>query len=193
MKNVLILFIALLSINPAIAKEKIEIKALKAVELEYPEFAEFDVKISNSSGKQLDVAVIDPSTKKQVSGFGLGPFGKATLSVKPGNILRIKNNSASDITVSLDFVERQPEPESYVNARRINFTLRNNTMKSIPLIIPEVMNPNLSPMSSSGVSLRIGQEIFYKKGMKKVLILTVDESIEEGDKIDVAKLIKETE
>lgn len=35
-------------------------------------------------------------------------------------------------------------------------------MQSIPLIIPTVMNPSLSPNSSSGVSLQSGREILYR-------------------------------
>jgi hypothetical protein len=52
------------------------------------------------------------------------------------------------------------------------------------------MKPNLSPMSNSGVSLEIGQKIYYKKGGVRMLVLTVDESIQSGDKIDMAKRIR---
>ncbi|MGB5190285.1 hypothetical protein, partial [Robiginitalea sp.] len=72
----------------------------------------------------------------------------------------------------------------------ISFTLHNSSLKSIPLIIPGVMNPNLSPMSNSGVSLDMGQKIYYKKGGVRMLVLTVDENIQSGDKIDMAKRIR---
>lgn len=189
MKNLLVIISALLvSSSFAQAKEKVEIKALSSIELTYEEFAKYDVKLSNASGKQVDVAAINPETDKQVSGFGLGPYGKAVLTVKEGHVLKLKNKSTKDISLTISFVEK--EPVVIDNAPRVNFTLRNSSAKSIPLIIPNVMNPNLSPLSNSGVSLKMGQEIFYKKGMKKILILTVDESIKEGDKIDVVKLIK---
>ncbi len=71
------------------------------------------------------------------------------------------------------------------------FTLRNNTAKSIPLIIPSVMNPNLSPFSNSGVNLEYGQEILFRANGKRRVLLVVDESIQPGKKIDVAKRIKE--
>jgi hypothetical protein len=45
-------------------------------------------------------------------------------------------------------------------------------------------------MSNSGVSLEIGQKIYYKKGGVRMLVLTVDESIQSGDKIDMAKRIR---
>lgn len=95
------------------------------------------------------------------------------------------------MNLSIEFVERKPYTYNPENAPEINFTLHNSSLKSIPLIIPNVMNPNLSPMSNSGVSLKVGQKIYFRDGAKKVLILTVDESIKPGDKIDMAKLVKD--
>ena len=53
------------------------------------------------------------------------------------------------------------------------------------------MNPNLSPDSMSGVTLKMGQEILFKERGKKYVLLTVDESIQKGDILDVAKLLPE--
>lgn len=72
----------------------------------------------------------------------------------------------------------------------IPFTLRNNSATSIPLRIPGVMNPNLSPFSNSGVDLAVGQEIFFYHKKKKYLLLTVSETMD-GDTLIVNKLIKE--
>ncbi len=72
----------------------------------------------------------------------------------------------------------------------INFSLMNNSSKSIPLIIPGTMRPNLSPFSKSGVSLDPGQKIFFKYKGKRQLLLIVDSSYE-GKKVKVAKLIKD--
>ncbi|MEL6135352.1 MAG: hypothetical protein AAFR59_18495 [Bacteroidota bacterium] len=72
----------------------------------------------------------------------------------------------------------------------VPFTLRNNSLKSIYLKIPGVMNPNLSPMSNSGVDLRIGQKIFFFVDKKKYLLLEVTEDLQ-GEKVDVSKLIKD--
>ena len=79
-----------------------------------------------------------------------------------------------------------------VQAFAVPFTLRNNSLKSIPLIIPGVMNPNLSPMSNSGVDLKVGQEIFFKYKGKKTLLLTVTEELK-NTKVDVSKLIAQKE
>jgi hypothetical protein len=51
----------------------------------------------------------------------------------------------------------------------IPFTLRNNGLKAVPLEIPGVMNPNLSPLSNSGVDLAVGQQIFFRHRGKRYL------------------------
>jgi hypothetical protein len=190
MKNLILLASLFISLQLG-KKEKIEVPAMKSVELSYSEFASFDVNLSSTSKTPIDVSVIDPNTKKQVQGFGLGSYGNAVLSIKPEHILRLKNNSVNDMNLSIEFVERKPNTYNPENAPEINFTLHNSSLKSIPLIIPGVMNPNLSPMSNSGVTLKIGQKIYLRDGAKKVLILTVDQSIQKGDKIDMAKLVKD--
>lgn len=71
------------------------------------------------------------------------------------------------------------------------FTLRNNSARSIPLLIPSVMNPNLSPFSNSGVSLKLGQKILFKEGRKKYVLFIVSEDIENDATIEVSKLLKQ--
>lgn len=193
MKKVVLILSILMAGFQVWAKEKVEIPAGKSVELTYAEFADYDVKLSNSSGKQVGVSVLDSQTRRQVSGFGLGPMGKAVVYVAEGNILKLKNNSAKVISLTLTFVDRKPQREATDTGEIINFTLHNSSLKPIPLIIPGVMKPNLSPMSNSGVSLEMGQKIYYKKGGQRVLILTVDEQIQPGDKINVAELIRNIE
>ena len=53
------------------------------------------------------------------------------------------------------------------NAQAIPMTFHNGSLKSIPLQIPGVMNPNLSPLSDSGVTLEVGQKVFYFPNGKK--------------------------
>ena len=60
-----------------------------------------------------------------------------------------------------------------LNAQSVYFNLKNNSAVSIPLKIPGVMNPNLSPMSNSAVDLKIGQKIFFKHKKKNYLLLEV--------------------
>jgi len=63
-----------------------------------------------------------------------------------------------EANTSMTFVETLEKVEKIV----VSFTLRNSSLKSIPLKIPGVMNPNLSPDSNSVVSLKIGQKIFFR-------------------------------
>ena len=51
------------------------------------------------------------------------------------------------------------------------------------------MNPILNPFSRSGVDLKNGQKIYLSLRNKKVLILTVTDTIVHGTRIDVARLI----
>jgi len=53
------------------------------------------------------------------------------------------------------------------------------------------MNPNLSPQSNSGVRLKMGQEIKYRKGLSTRVLLTVDETIKEGEVVLVGELLSE--
>lgn len=76
-----------------------------------------------------------------------------------------------------------------LSAQSVSFKLKNTGVKSIPLIIPGVMNPNLSPMSWSGVNLKIGQKVFFRYRGKRQVLFKVDESYE-GQKVNVNKLIK---
>ena len=73
----------------------------------------------------------------------------------------------------------------------VTISLLNSSATSIPLIIPGVMNPNLSPYSTSGVRLKMGQEVLFKVRGRKYILFIVDESIEEGDKIQVSTLLKQ--
>ena len=78
---------------------------------------------------------------------------------------------------------------------RVSMTLRNNMATSIPLVIPGVMNPNLSPFSNSGVTVAVGQKFyFYPKGKKfmgkKELLFEATPELD-GKRIIVNELIKE--
>ncbi|MFK8004810.1 MAG: hypothetical protein AB8H03_00505 [Saprospiraceae bacterium] len=72
----------------------------------------------------------------------------------------------------------------------VQLTLKNPTAKSISLWIPTVMNPNLSPFSTSGVRLRVGQKIYFKHKMRKKILLEVTKDYDEKS-LNIAKLIRE--
>lgn len=53
---------------------------------------------------------------------------------------------------------------------------KNTSLKSIPLTIPGVMNPNLSPLSTSNVSIPEGTVVsfFYNKKKYDLVTITAD-------------------
>lgn len=61
----------------------------------------------------------------------------------------------------------------------VNFTQRNNSLKSIPLIITNCMNPNLSPKSYSEVDIPVGEKVYFKYKGKKPVLLTVAEDLKD--------------
>ena len=78
-------------------------------------------------------------------------------------------------------------------AQNIAMTFHNGSFHSIPLVIPGVMNPNLSPKSNSGVSLDVGQKIyFFPNGKKKnkALLLTVNTHIKKDSILEIDEIIK---
>lgn len=78
-------------------------------------------------------------------------------------------------------------------AQSIQFTFHNGSLKSIPLVIPSVMNPNLSPMSNSGISLGIGQKVYFYpsgKSKKREVLFTVDESFQQGQILEIDAMIE---
>lgn len=166
----------------------VEIPADSRVTIGYPDSEDAALVLKNKSSQGIDVATVNKVSGVQISGFGLGPFGKATVAVGPLDLLELRNTSDEAVRLSYE-ITKAVKNEVGEDERYISFTLRNETLKSIPLVIPGVMNPNLSPQSNSGVRLKIGQEIKYKKGGRAHLLLVVDHSIKEGDVLLVGERI----
>ncbi len=168
----------------------VNIPAGQAAEIAYTDMEMYDIALKNTTSEEIEVRIVSRNTGEKTGGFGLAPKGKTDVTIGGCCLLALVNDSDRDVRVkySLEETERRAEPSA---DQAVSFTLRNSTAKSIPLIIPDVMNPNLSPFSNSGVYLKYGQEIFFKENGKKYILLVVDETIEEGEKIDVAELLKE--
>ncbi len=72
----------------------------------------------------------------------------------------------------------------------VPFTLKNRSLQSIYLEIPGVMNPNLSPMSNSGVDLAVGQRLYFFHKGKRYLLLEVSQELKDQS-IVVNQLIRQ--
>ncbi len=170
------------------AQSVVDIPAGESVEFNYSDFNVTDVQLKNKGTKNIEVLVFDKGTDKRLRSFGLGPLGKETVMVESSAKLVLKNRN--DTPESVKIQSTKSGKSITVNSNKIvNFKLQNSSDQSIPLIIPTVMNPNLSPNSMSGVSLKMGQEILFKVRGRKYVLLTVDESIQKDDVLDVAKLL----
>ena len=161
----------------------------QSLQLNYPTIEDLAIEIKNLSNQPLDIATIQTVSGEQLSGFGLAPKGRATIAVPSLALLQISNNTPAKAEIAINPISL-PAPEENPEDLYISFTLRNETAQSIPLIIPGVMNPNLSPFSNSGVSLKIGQQINFRQGLKTYTLLTVSPDIEEGAVLEIGALLK---
>ncbi len=200
MRIILLLF-AVLLFAACSTTSMIEVPANQSVDIETNEYKNSKVRLKNRSAKGINVKVVDKNSGEFISGFGLGAVGSAHVSVKENGQLKLINTTDKTIKVGYTVKEntyvlkakKAIEPnEKPQPAKRgsVQIYLTNESANSIPLIIPSVMNPNLSPFSKSGVDLKMGQKIFFKNKRKKYLLLEVDESIKSEQTIEVSSLIK---
>ena len=183
-----VLLITLTWFTVAQGQSIVEIPADSRVTIGYPDSEDAALALKNKSSQGIDIATVNKVSGIQLSGFGLGPFGRATVAISPLALLELHNRSDNAVRVSYEITQAAKQVADK-DEEYIRFTLRNETLRSIPLIIPGVMNPNLSPQSNSGVRLKVGQEIKYKKGGRAHLLLVVDDSIKEGDVLFVGERI----
>lgn len=192
MKNVIAVLFSLIPLLAYAQEREVEIMPFTMARIDCPAGPPQAATIKNTSAKGLGVAVVDAASGKQLKGFGLGARAQAEVSIDPGQVLKLTNNTAKRALVKLSFAPQAPAPDADNQKEAyITFTLSNNSLKAIPLVIPGVMNPNLSPLSSSGVRLKLGQAIYFRHKGQEALLLVVSKDIKEGQKINVAELINQ--
>jgi len=74
------------------------------------------------------------------------------------------------------------------SALAANLSFENRSDASIPLEIPGVMNPNLSPNSKSGVTLERGQKVYFRLDGRRALLLEIKDE-QDGQVVVVNELI----
>jgi len=189
MKILLVIAVTLQSAI-GLSQTNLTISPNQTLQLNYPAIEDLAIEIKNLSNQPLDIATIQTVSGEQLSGFGLAPKGLATIVIPSLALLQISNNNSSKTEIAINPISL-PALEENPEDLYISFILRNETAQSIPLIIPGVMNPNLSPFSNSGVRLKIGQQINFRQGLKTYTLLTVSDSIEEGASLEIGMLLKE--
>jgi hypothetical protein len=164
MKNLILLVALSAGLSCSSQKSIVNIPANESVQLDYPGYALWMASIGNKSMAGIEVAVVSKAGQDTLRGFGLGLKGKADVMVERSAYLCLINTNAKAVEVGIGVSKKDPViMEKPADDTYRSFTLRNNSAKSIPLLIPDVMNPNLSPFSNSGVDLKMGQEILFKE------------------------------
>lgn len=189
MRLLIFSFVAIILSSCSNALTTMTIPAGETVIVDAPKDALSSAELKNKSFQQLEVGVTDKDTGKTLRGFGLNKKGKVKVDVENTSQLVLQNTQNKDIKLGVRFSPTTPQVRSQNNS--VSFKLINPSAKSIPLIIPNVMNPNLSPFSESGVDLKIGQEILFRQKGKKYVLLTVSNEIQNGEKVNVRKLLNE--
>jgi len=161
------------------------------VQVEYPFYKGFTTKVWNKSKFDLGVSVHDRTTDSLIKDFGMPRGSSNLLIVEEGSYLQFENRFLTTLKVEFSLQKgisgkkKTPRPLTPQRA----FYLENNTAQTLPLVIPGVMSPKLNPFSRSGVDLPNGQKVYLNLNGKRILILTISDSIKQGDRIDVANLI----
>ena len=151
-KTVVVFFsIVVAAVGLAFAqRSSLEIPPRSSLELDYADYEMYQLKLRNN-GRDIDVKVVDKKTGEFIRGFGLGPVGKVEVMVENTSKIVFVNSSDKTASLSVSFTEMDAKKVMASNEGLVSFTLVNSSSKSIPLIIPNEMNPNLSPKSNSGV------------------------------------------
>lgn len=159
------------------------------LDADFLEPKQYAIRLKVKSQIPVQVQLTNKKSEKVVGGFGLAAKAKTALSLSNELGFKVNNPNAEIAEIKLIYLGSKQEKPTTETDLQIQFILSNTSDKAIPLLIPGVMNPNLSPNSKSNVRLPIGQEIFYRNGIKKYLVLVVDEKILEGTVIDIAAII----
>jgi hypothetical protein len=194
MKNILALvyLVSLTAVAQKANRSELIIPPKQVIQIDYPLYQGFNVKIWNQSKYVIGVSARDKQTDSIRKSFGLDKGSTTLFEVNKGMYLQFENRFLAPINVA--YTLRKASTGAKKHTRPLTpqraFYLENNTAQSLPLRIPGVMNPNLTPFSRSGVDLPNGQEIYTNVNGKRILILTVTDSIPHGARIDAARLIE---
>ena len=163
------------------------------VRIDYPLLKAFKIKVYNKSKFFLGISLLSRDKDSLRKNFSLEKGKFRSLIVRDDQYLQFENRYLVSLKVVFTLEKGNQTPnklQKNLTPQRA-FYLENNTSQKIPLQIPGVMSSNLNPFSRSGMDLKNGQKIFLSLGNKKVLILTITDTIAHGSRIDVARLINE--
>ena len=111
-----VLLITLTWFTVAQGQSIVEIPADSRVTIGYPDSEDAALALKNKSSQGIDVATVNKVSGVQLSGFGLGPFGKATVAVPPLALLELHNTSDNAVRVSYEITRLQRKWQIKMNA-----------------------------------------------------------------------------
>ena len=187
----ILLFTPLLIYSQRIETSKILIPPKQIIQINYPLLRNYNLKIWNKSKLDLTISTHKKETDSMIKKFVLVKDSSALLSISNEMYIQFENKYLANIKVEYSLQNGTSIKKNKIKSLtpQRTFYLENNTAQRIPLRIPGIMNPNLSPFSRSGVDLKNGQKIYLDFNGKRILILEVTDSIKHGDRIDIATLI----
>ena len=194
MNPIVVLFFLIVSLafGQKTDRSQLIIPAKQVVQIDYPLYKGFNVKIWNESKFEVGVSARDKVTDSVRKSFGIPKGKNALLEVNDGMYLQFENRFLASLKIA--YTLRKGSSGNKKSIKPLTpqraIYLENNTAQTLPLRIPGVMNPNLSPFSRSGVDLPNGQKIYFELKGKRILILTVTDTIPHGARMDVASLIE---
>ncbi len=193
MKRILFitLFAPLLIFSQRVEISKILIPPKQIIQINYPLFRYYNLKIWNKSKFDLTVSTHNYKNDSIFKKLVMEKGSSALLSISNGMYIQFENKYFANLKVEYTFQNGPSTKKNKIKplTPQRAFYLENNTAQRIPLRIPGIMNPSLSPFSRSGVNLKNGQKIYLDFNGKNILILNVTDSIKHGDRIDVGNLI----
>ena len=186
----ILVLLALILISPLTAgpQERLTLAAGQEVRLRFSPDQVTEVALQTSAQAGVVVRVERVTDRSFIRGFGMSKSSKEKVLVEEDAILVLTNESNSSVELQYQTSESYIAPAK--DSDGVSLTFHNGSLASIPLIIPGVMNPNLRPMSDSGVTLGYGQKVFFKEKGKQYLLFEIDETFKDGDKLEIQDLIK---
>ena len=174
-----------------VTRSQLIIPPKQIVQIDYPLYKGFNVKIWNHSKFLVGISSRDKETDSVHKSFELKNGNSILFEVNQGDYLQFENQFLASLKVAYNI-----QKGSFGKKKSIQpltpqraFYLVNNTGQTLPLHIPGIMNPKLNPYSRSGVDLPNGQKIYLDLRDNQILIFTVTDSIPNGARIDLATLI----
>ena len=169
----------------------IPIQARAAVEFWYNEFNSNDVKLINPNDLAIEVSIVDTNSLKAIETFNLDANPEVTFSIANACMLKLYNASDNKGEVMLEFVSRDEDVLlKTTSGEKVKLVLANTTKKEFVLILPSGSKPKLGPGSRTGLFFKMGDEVFFLKENKEILLFKVDDTFKNGQELNINKMAK---